>query len=70
MKDDFNTGGCNGCKWHGKDSEDTCWTYDDGTPRNDTCSRPRSRRPRGYALGEPIPVFNTGCKYYTPEASA
>ena len=62
--DPFNTGGCNGCKWHGK-SDETFWEYEDGTPRNDTCCRPdKSKIAMGYAPGEPIPVFNIGCKHY------
>ena len=69
MFDEMNTGKCNGCKWHGK-SDETFWRYLDGSPRNDTCSRPTRNPPIGYEIGEPIPVFNVGCKDFEPEGSA
>ena len=63
--DEFNTGGCNGCRYHGKDPEADFWRYADGTLRNDTCCHPDNTQPPGYTPGEPIPVFNTGCKRWT-----
>lgn len=58
MSDSFNTGGCNGCKYHQKDSEETFWVYEDGSPRNDMCAHPHTIK----TYGEPVPVFNVGCK--------
>lgn len=64
----MNPGYCNGCKWHGKDPEGSFWTYEDGPPRDDLCSRPELlRRER---TSEPIPVFNEGCKHYVPKEVA
>lgn len=59
--DEFNTGGCNGCRYHGKNDDDY-YRYLDGSPRNDTCSHPETVAKEGYS---PVPIFNVGCKRWT-----
>ena len=58
----MNPSTCDGCSWHSKDPEPGPWVNDDGSPRDDLCNHPEAMKKYGDAL----PVFNTGCRKYTP----
>lgn len=59
----MNPGTCDGCRWHSHDPEGSCWTNEDGRPRDDLCAYPALLE----RTGQPLPVFNWGCRHYSPQ---